>query len=511
MRERLEHLPVDELTAYSEIMARITKDESSKKIILRILSWIRYSQRLLSINELREVIWVEQGDKDLKRKNIDGLELDDIIKNCESLVTCDKTTRQVRFCHATVQEFLDKRFACELMTHTDLAKTCLTYLNFDVFGVSSVDHESIKERRETYAFSDYAASYWAVHAGRANSGDGKGSDVQLAIVDTFRENGKRESMVQFKDCRNWYDAVISRKSFLHILVESGLAFNCMPPISDTYVLLFEWWLTKSISNLLQQQSIDVADSKGWTALHYAAEGGQLEVVKWLIEMNANVNAAENDGGTALHLAAARGHKTVVMELLNRQANIDVTDKLQRTALHYAAKGGHKEVGQILVDRGAKVDEADGWLNTALIYATWNRDTKMVKMLSDVKAGTEQMNFEGRTALLSAAESGDPDLVRALLEAGAIVDRQIGQSADPMAPIGAVRIDGRALGGVGRTALHVAAHNGDLEIVRMLLSRNANVSIKDFMGSTALYLAVLNEQAETVRALVEAGADGYTTK
>jgi hypothetical protein len=121
------------------------------------------------------------------------------------------------------------------MTHTDLAKACLTYLNFDVFGVPCVDRESIEERRETYAFSKYAVYYWAVHVGNAKSGERNWSDMLFAIVDTFRENGKRESMVQFK--AHWRDPVISRKSLLHILVESGLAFNHMPPISDTYIFI----------------------------------------------------------------------------------------------------------------------------------------------------------------------------------------------------------------------------------------------------------------------------------
>lgn len=310
MRKRFHTLPVNEIAAYTEILDRITKDEGSKTINLRVLSWIRYSQRVLSIDELREVIWVEEGDTELKKGDIDGLGRDDIIKNCESLVTCYKTTRQVRFCHATVQEFLDERFARELMTHTDLAKSCLTYLNFDVFGVPCVDHESFEKLSKTYVFSNYAASCWALHAGSANSGDPDWSDMLFAIFDTFRQDGKRESMVHLKD-HYWGDPVISLKSLLHILVESGLAFNCMPPISDTYGLLFEWWLTKSISNLLRQQSIDVADNKDWTALHYAARRGHWEMVKWLIEKKANVNATDNNDRTALYYAARNGHLEVV--------------------------------------------------------------------------------------------------------------------------------------------------------------------------------------------------------
>jgi hypothetical protein len=139
MRLRFDTLPVDEIAAYTEIMDRITKskDENSKKIILRVLSWTRGSQRFLSIRELREVIWVEEMDAQLRTKEIDGLRLENIIRNCESLVTCDDTGL-VRFSHDTVYEFLEKNDFAH-MTHVALAKICITYLNFQVFGAPYID------------------------------------------------------------------------------------------------------------------------------------------------------------------------------------------------------------------------------------------------------------------------------------------------------------------------------------------------------------------------------------
>jgi hypothetical protein len=155
-------------------MERISSKGDSKKIILQVLSWIRYSKRPLLFDELREVIWVEEGDTELKTTDINDFSLNHIIRNCESLVT----TGQIRFSHTTVQEFLEtSKFACELMTHAGLAKTCLTYLNFEEFGAPCNSKERIRIRVETYKFSKYAAVYWADHAGSAGSEDAIWSDV----------------------------------------------------------------------------------------------------------------------------------------------------------------------------------------------------------------------------------------------------------------------------------------------------------------------------------------------
>ena len=67
------------------------------------------------------------------------------------------------------------------------------------------------------------------------------------------------------------------------------------------------------------------DNGGWTALHLAAMGGHLEVVKYFLEKGgAEVNVKDNCGSTALHLAAWNGHLEVLKYLLEKggaEANV----------------------------------------------------------------------------------------------------------------------------------------------------------------------------------------------
>lgn len=50
-------------------------------------------------------------------------------------------------------------------------------------------------------------------------------------------------------------------------------------------------------------SIDSRNEDGCTALHFAADRGQREVARLLIQHGADVNAVDSDGQTPLHYAA----------------------------------------------------------------------------------------------------------------------------------------------------------------------------------------------------------------
>jgi hypothetical protein len=174
---------------------------------------------------------VEDTDKQLNTDAINGLNIIDIIGTCESLITCDNTDHLVKFSHITVQEFLEKsRFGDDLMTHAALAKTCLTYLNFEAFEVPCFDKKSRDNPSREHRFSSYAARYWAVHARNANTEDVIWRGMLIAIIDTFQQDGKRESMEQMKGYRSRHQP--TGKSLLRVLVASRLASYYIPPLSD---------------------------------------------------------------------------------------------------------------------------------------------------------------------------------------------------------------------------------------------------------------------------------------
>lgn len=89
------------------------------------------------------------------------------------------------------------------------------------------------------------------------------------------------------------------------------------------------------------------DPEGWTPLIYAAFSGRANIVRLLIEREANVEARAPNGMTALMVAAQNGHAKAVDALLEGGANPDVWDRDGRRAEDLAAATGNGAIAQRL--------------------------------------------------------------------------------------------------------------------------------------------------------------------
>ena len=70
-----------------------------------------------------------------------------------------------------------------------------------------------------------------------------------------------------------------------------------------------------------EASVNAKDANGWTPLHEGVRGGNVEVVKFLLEKGSNVNSRtgeSEDGGSVLHLARQlHGDDHEIVELLHQ--------------------------------------------------------------------------------------------------------------------------------------------------------------------------------------------------
>ncbi|XP_008812410.2 putative ankyrin repeat protein RF_0381 [Phoenix dactylifera] len=81
------------------------------------------------------------------------------------------------------------------------------------------------------------------------------------------------------------------------------------------------------------------DVQGSTILHAAAGRGQVEVVKNLVARFDIINTRDNQGNTALHVAAFRGHLSVVEALITASpSSFPLTNNAGDTFLHMAVAG-----------------------------------------------------------------------------------------------------------------------------------------------------------------------------
>jgi len=98
-----------------------------------------------------------------------------------------------------------------------------------------------------------------------------------------------------------------------------------------------------IKNFLQKFCflVNNTDANGFTALMYAASYGHYNIIKSLLEYNADSNLKELSAGrTALMMAASNGHTRCIEMLVQGKADIRLKDNQGYTAAYYATHYGH---------------------------------------------------------------------------------------------------------------------------------------------------------------------------
>lgn len=95
-----------------------------------------------------------------------------------------------------------------------------------------------------------------------------------------------------------------------------------------------------IAKLLKRDA-DV-NKPGWTPLHYAASGGQLNAIKVLLENHAFIDAQSPNGSTPLMMAAMYGSGDSVKLLLNEGADPTMKNEQGLTAVDFAKRANRQE-------------------------------------------------------------------------------------------------------------------------------------------------------------------------
>ncbi len=117
-----------------------------------------------------------------------------------------------------------------------------------------------------------------------------------------------------------------------------------------------------------------------TTLHQAAELGNPDIVKALLDRGANINSTDAYGLTPLHLAVLNKRLEAVQALLDKSAYVNAQDSYQRSPLHHAAAGGYLAIVEALVSKGADVNAKSKFGYTPLHLARLNNHTAVINFL-----------------------------------------------------------------------------------------------------------------------------------
>jgi ankyrin repeat protein len=187
----------------------------------------------------------------------------------------------------------------------------------------------------------------------------------------------------------------------------------------------EYRANANTRNQLRSTTLDTveygADDDGKEAkdsLHAAAEEGNIDTVKSLLEQGMDINARNASGETPLNRAAAKGNVDVVRLLIERGAEVDSRDKWGWTPLHYSSRYGHLEVSRVLLYYGASVNARQRYYWTPMHMSAANGHLEIVKVLLERGADIRAMDHEGQTPYQKSLAYGYGEIADLLLERGA---------------------------------------------------------------------------------------------
>ncbi|WP_264328502.1 ankyrin repeat domain-containing protein [Wolbachia endosymbiont (group A) of Andrena hattorfiana] len=156
-------------------------------------------------------------------------------------------------------------------------------------------------------------------------------------------------------------------------------------------------------------------SKDRHGAYYYAWSGNLNMVKFLVERDVDVNATDKYGCTLLHWATLKGHLDVAKFLTSKGANVNAEDILGRKPIHFAVINDHRNIIEFLLDKGIIVNSADKQGHTPLHWASWSGHLDMVKYLIDKGANINAKCEADRTPLDIARGRGHSNIVKYLEE------------------------------------------------------------------------------------------------
>lgn len=283
-------------------------------------------------------------------------------------------------------------------------------------------------------------------------------------------------------------AVGSGESMVALLIELGFDVNAQTSDALGATAMMYAAYNNDIATMERLHDagadLDLPDTIGDPAINWAAYGGRLEAVSWLLEHDVRVDQVGH--GNATQIAKRRGFPAIIDALCAYRTCND--------------SGNHRIAGLAMaIDSGDSatferlhVSGAAAWLDHTgrpLLHRASRQGQK--DMVATMLAGGANVDLRddiGFTPLMEAAREGHQTIVDQLLSGGA--------NANAIAFDSALRL----------TPMHLAAIGGDPAIVKILARTGANLDAQDTDGSTPLLWALFEQNSEAVGTLLQLGAD-----
>lgn len=500
LRKSLASLPQTLDQTYDRILTAIREED--RVYAIRILQWLTFSERPLTIEEVAEVAAIDiEGETIFDRDEalIDPLEALDI---CSSLITVTGSAekkkniygqladqRILTLAHYSVQEYLvsdrikqgpAKQYHMqEDESHESIMRGCIGYLNQFQGPISTAQFD-------ISALAMYSAEFWLSHFRKA--GDEEENICRIALSIFSMDSPAYQSWLRL------WDPEQAEMDVDPLNLDRELDDMATPLYHAARLGLGK------ITELLLDQGADVNAQGGvvGNALMAASDGGHMVVAELMINAGANVNSIHEVWGSPLCLAAEKRHEAMVKLLID--AGADINAPMPKScawgnALQAALECAQEAMVELLLEEGTDCglnDRLRGPIHCVVQYSACT--SSLISILQKYGASLDTIDADNMTPLHYCALFDHQAIAKQLLDAGVPIDLGVrrkswprdGDTSSPINEVDTVHPIPESIA-VGLTPLHFAALTGNLTMTKFFLDHGADPNALSEYGETPLHL------------------------
>ena len=534
----IRNIPAELNELYTNLLKFV--DEYERVQSLRLLQWISFAFRPLTLSELRFALAMGADTPYKSLRECQSSELYvDTDEDMERIV-CDLSKglaevvgnhgeRVAQFVHQSVEDFLLEQ-GFQSLDHTStgtvvgrghfwLSRSCVKYFLMKEIRDSSISTQNyfneLRRIEESFYMLDYSLDYLVQHVKYVDVANMPQDD--LLALDS--EHTDRISLPPWFAVYQQLQIHSDQRRHIYSELNGGTLLHA----AANYNLI---GVVKAI--LARIPRADQKDQGSRTPLFTAAEKGHIGVVEVLIGRDDVDLNSKCNGHTPLSIAAKMGHIDLVEMLINRD-DVDVNSKCNgHTPLYIAVKMGHEVMVEMLMNRDdVDVNSKDCDGETPLSVASTQAQKAIVKMLINKEGvDVDSKNSSGETPLSLAATMGHEAIVKLLVKRNGVnVDSKSYDGNTPLSLAAANSnkavvkmlmnrddVNVNSMDQEGYTPLHKAVSGGHKGTVRMLMSReDVNVNSKNYSGETPIFIAAARKHEIIVKILMNRDGIDLDTK
>ena len=394
----------------------------------------------------------------------------------------------------TTKEYISKLVSNSLLTHADITLLCLDCIRYHLHLKKGCAAGGIIL---SAPFLGYSVDYWTDHAIDCPEDKPAKRAAVAVLADTPLMNAV--GMVQGRNNRRFYLLFATETGLYHLIPDlhdraphrlNKPDIQGITPLHLACILRHKLVVYALLS--IKEIDVNVIDTRGRSPLSFAAENGDIHIVRQLLDRDdlqvQHVNVA------LIFAARKRQAETVEVFLRYKGVDVNVIDTGGRSPLSFAVENGDIHIVRQLLDRG---DLQVQHVNVGLIFAAKEGQPEIVEVLLRYKG--VDVKESGTIALLEAARMGAVTVVEVLLKEEMIDVNAKTKTTGPSPLLkGVEALERNNYSEYGYTALHFAASRKFCSLIQVLLARcDVEVNARSNSGQTPLMIAAQEGRKDSV--------------